>query len=97
MVTIAETDFEHAYTDIYDADCNGCGAIRKVPDRPVKPDDNSGDDGTGNNNTGNGGAGSNGDNKTPNAGDNVNVAWLLAIAVAAMAGSMLASLNRKRA
>jgi hypothetical protein len=84
MVTIAETDFEHAYTDIYDADCNGCGAMRKVPDRPVKPDDNSGDDGTGNNNT-------------PNAGDNVNVAWLLAIAVAAMAGLMLVSLNRKRA
>ena len=148
VITITENDDVHVYTDMYDPDCNDCGDIRQVPDRPVDSDDGdtgnggtgnggtgngdtgnggTGNDGTGNggtgnggtgnggtensgagnngtgnsgagnNATGNGGAGSNSANKAPDAGDSVNVAWLMAIAVAAMAGSMLVSLKKKRA
>ena len=114
VITISENDDVHVYTDMYDADCNDCGATRQVPDRPVDPDDNSGtgnggtgnsgadnngtgNSGAGNNTAGNGGEGNNSANKAPNAGDCANVAWLMAIAVAAMAGSMLVSLKKKRA
>ena len=35
---------EHTYDDQYDADCNGCGAIREVPEKPAyKPGDINGD------------------------------------------------------
>ena len=158
FITITENDDVHVYTDMYDPDCNDCGDIRQVPDRPVDPDDGdtgngdtgnggtgnggtgnggtensgagnngtgnsgagnngtgnsgagnngtgnsgAGNNGTGNsaagnNATGNGGAGSNSANKAPNSGDSVNIAWLMAVAVAAMAGSMLVSLKKKRA
>ena len=158
IINVTADDIVHTYTDMYDPDCNDCGDIRQVPDRPVDPDDGdtgngdtgnggtgnggtgnggtensgagnngtgnsgagnngtgnsgagnngtgnsgAGNNGTGNsaagnNATGNGGAGSNSANKAPNSGDSVNIAWLMAVAVAAMAGSMLVSLKKKRA
>ena len=57
VITISENDDVHVYTDMYDADCNDCGHIREVPDRPVEPEDKPG---TGNSGTENGGTG-NGD------------------------------------
>ena len=33
-----EEDCEHEYDDEYDADCNLCGAIREVPDKPIETD-----------------------------------------------------------
>ncbi|MBQ7088113.1 MAG: endonuclease [Clostridia bacterium] len=35
---------KHEYDDVYDADCNGCGAIREVPEKPqYTPGDLNGD------------------------------------------------------
>ena len=67
VITISENDDVHVYTDMYDADCNDCGDIREVPDRPVEPEDKPA---TGNGDTGNGGAGNDetGNGGTENSG-----------------------------
>ena len=57
VIIITENDDVHVYTDMYDADCNECGDIREVPDRPVEPEDKPGTEngGTENGSTENGG------------------------------------------
>ena len=37
-VELTDADITHTYDDEYDADCNGCGATREVPERPDNSD-----------------------------------------------------------
>lgn len=109
-INVTADDYTHTYTDIYDTDCNECGAIREVPNTPgdTNGDQDSGNGGTSNGDTSNNGNGSTGTNNgsgngtgnvgsTPNLGDNVNMIWLLAIVLIGVALTMYISLNKKRA
>ena len=106
-INVTADDYTHTYTDNYDTDCNECGAIREVPDRPSDSEGNGGtdNDGTGNGGTGNSGAGNDGTGNggtgnvgnTTNPGDNVNLVWLFGIALMGAALAIYTSVNKKRA
>ncbi|MEE0862409.1 MAG: hypothetical protein U0L79_05440 [Lachnospiraceae bacterium] len=106
-INVTANDYAHTYTDINDTDCNECGAIREVANKPGDTNVNPNNGGTSNGDTSNNVNGSTGTNNsggngagnvggTPNLGDKVNMIWLLAIALIGAAVTMYTTLNQKR-
>ena len=44
MVSVAEADITHSYTNDEDADCNECGATREITPKPGNGGNNNGSD-----------------------------------------------------
>ncbi len=83
IVSIAEADITHTYTDMYDADCNDCGATRVVPERETETTTDADGSGVGTGTDAGTGA------VTPNTADGVDMMLILFIACAGVVGTLL--------
>jgi len=97
VVSITDADITHTYTDEYDAECNGCGAIREVPEREddTDSDDTNSDDKEDATISGDG-SGSYDDETSPETGDATNMMLLFTIALAGVIGTFIAGAKKRR-
>lgn len=83
IVSIAEADITHTYTDMYDADCNDCGATRVVPERETETTTDADGSGVGTGTDAGTGV------VSPNTADGVDMMLILFIACAGVVGTLL--------